>query len=260
MTDRPDAPPTGRPADDADAGGDPGVVREGLAETFDLDAALPRTLWALVTDPVRVTRAAVADRRGAGGFVKPWRLLLGLLAFYLLAGPIVSSLAGAEDPVKATGADSDAVEAFFRPLLTDLGVDPDRGLEALDDRTNAVLPVVVALAMVPTAWLMSLFSRRPTRAHLMYLLCTNNAALVVVAPAVMPAYAGWVGPGTNAAVNFGALFVYMLWGFLPLYRGRSRWRTAGRFAATFGTFVVVQQCLQGALVAVVVVSLVVVRP
>lgn len=204
------------------AADEPGVLREAVAEAFDFDAALPRTVWHLLSRPAGVVRAVI-DRRD--GYVRPWRLYFATLGVYVLVSSLIAAARGVPDDPFGFGLnDAEPLKDLFRQL----GRDPDAAEESFRTRTAALMPVTMACVYVPAAGLMRLCSSRPYREHLLFLIVSHNAAMVA---ALLATPLWFLGGGAYYAAFVAAGITYVLWPFVHVYRGRRWWRTAARFAA-----------------------------
>ena len=234
------APPAVAPARPGD---EPNVLKEGLAEAFDWDAALPRTLWHLLTRPAEVARGLIERRRDEHGrpvYAGAWRTMFGLIGTLLALNAAAAWLLGAvDDPLQLRPQAGDQVRGqlalFGHP-------DPAAGAEATFSRFTTALPVLQVFTLIPLAGVMRLVSGRPFRHHLLTVLTGDNAASLAQ---ILLLPLSFVWPGLYAILFAVAGTGYMLAAFAPLYRAGAPWRTAGRCFGLTAAFWAVASLFMG---------------
>ena len=224
-------------------GEEPGVLREGLAEAFEWDAALPRTLWRLAVDTPAVARAAVGrerDARGRDRFVSPWRMLFGLTGAVIAAEALLVRVLGLPpDPLLAGGA----LHAQCRTAFLAAGLAPaaaEAAVATTFDRLALLLPGLMAAACVPVAGLAAALSRRSFRAHLLALVTATNAGYLANLLAVP---LGLADLNLLGVVALAAWSGYVLWTTAALCSSGPRLRRAAAGVGVWAALLVANQLL-----------------
>jgi len=201
-------------------------LRQEAKEVLGLDERIAATLRDLLLHPLRITGAWISGDRTR--YLPPIRVLLTLGAVYMLGLSILTPYSF--DPRDLTAAGFDAgTAARVAEIVRESGVSAELVTERFQSRMNTLAPTIIALAVFPLAGVLRLLRRREGwYKHVAFVLGMSNV-IWVVALLLLPV-AMW-SARVHGPIMFLVNYVYLAAGYFAFYRERTRFRTAGKFAA-----------------------------
>lgn len=201
------------------------LLRADAIDTIGLDRRILSTLRDLLLHPVRIVSAYMrGDRRL---YLPPLKLFLTLGGLYMLALSFVQPQRWDIDSLRRMGVrQQDA--AVIQEKIRAEGLTIELFNERFQSRMNATAPVITALALLPMVLLLRLLDRRrPWAEHFMFMLGASNCVWLVSLLIVPTAY---ISLALHQVLLILGMYIYLGIAFCALYPGRTRVRTAMRFA------------------------------
>lgn len=201
------------------------VLGQGVAEAVGWERRLLPTLRDLLRRPVAVARAHVA---GDPRYVPPLRMFFLLGGLYMIALSFAQPYAFTLEALVTHGilGGQELVEA--REVIRSSGLSEALVNERFQQRVNTAMPLIVACAILPMAWLLGRFGRgRPFHEHILFML-TFSGTVWLVSFLLLPL--ARIEVGLHSAALLVVAYVYIGVGFFAMYPGKTRMRTAARFA------------------------------
>lgn len=213
----------GRPHDVA-AAGPAGFLREGVAEVLGVEHGFLGTIRDLLIRPVKVFEAYLHGN--VDGYMRPLKLFFLLAGAYMLLLSVVKPLTFDLDLLlnqpnpewgRALG------ELMERRGLTEAVLN-----ERMQARMNTATPLVIALALLPMAWLLKrMRPERPFNDHVLFILTFSNCVwLLSIATLPLMRVASQATVFGLQVLGYG----YVAVGFFSFYRARTRLLTGLKFA------------------------------
>lgn len=201
------------------------LLREGVAEVLGVDHGLWGTVRDLLIRPVKVYDAYL--RGNADGYVRPLKLFFVLAGAYMLLLSLVQPLTF--DVEHLLRQNDPNVASQLAELVQRRGLTHEMLNERFQARMNTATPLVIALALLPLAWLLRMMRReRPFHEHLMFVITFSNCVWLL-SLLLLPVMR--VGSQTAALALQLLGYGYVGIGFFAIYGSPSRMRTGLKFAA-----------------------------
>ena len=212
----------GRPLDAVPVSKD--LLRETVAEVLGVEQGLLGTLRDLLVRPVKVFHAYLHGN--ASGYVRPLKLFFLLAGAYMLLLSLIKPLTFDLDML--LNQPNPEWSRAMAELLERRGITQEILNERMQARMNTATPLVIALALLPMAWLLK--RMRPERSfheHLMFQLTFSNCVWllsILLLPLMRVA-----SSATLLGLQLLA-YAYIGVGFFTYYAARTRLRTSLKFA------------------------------
>lgn len=201
------------------------VLGQGVAEAVGWERRILPTLRDLLLRPVAVARAHIA---GDGRYVPPLRMFFLLGGLYMIALSFAQPYAFTLDALVTHGILGGQELVEVREVIRSSGLSEALVNERFQQRVNTAMPLIVAVAIIPMAWLLGLFGRgRPFHEHVLFML-TFSGTVWLVSFLLLPL--ARIDVGLHSAALLAVAYVYIGVGFFAMYPGRTRRRTVARFA------------------------------
>jgi hypothetical protein len=203
----------------------PSLLREGVAEVLGMEHGIWGTVRDLLLRPGKVYDAYL--RGNVDGYVRPLKLFFVLAGAYMLLLSLVRPLTFEMDHL--LNQSNPEWGKAVADLVQRRGITQQLLNERFQARMNTATPLVIALAMLPMAWLLKAMRReRPFHEHLMFVLTFNNCVWLL-SIALLPLMRVASQPAILALQMLG--YGYMGVGFFAFYASSSRVRTWLKFGA-----------------------------
>jgi hypothetical protein len=201
-----------------------GLLRESVAEVLGVEHGIVGTIRDLLIRPVKVFEAYLSGN--VDGYMRPLKLFFLLAGAYMLLLSVVKPLTFDLDlllnqPNPDWGR---ALGAFMqRRGITEAVLN-----ERMQSRMNTATPLVIALALLPMAWLLKrMRPERPFNDHVLFMLTFSNCVwLLSIATLPLMRVASQATVLGLQVLGYG----YVAVGFFSFYRARTRLLTSLKFA------------------------------
>lgn len=200
------------------------LLRETVAEALGVEHGLLGTVRDLLIRPVKVYETYLHGN--ATGYVRPLKLFFLLAGAYMLLLSLIKPLTFDLDML--LNQPNPEWSRAMAELIERRGITQEILNQRMQSRMNTATPLVIALALLPMAWLLKrMRPERPFHDHVMFQLTFSNCVwlLSILSLPLMRV----ASSATMLGLQLLA-YAYIGVGFFTYYAARTRPRTALKFA------------------------------